>query len=229
MNISYQALNVFVFLFPGFLAMLVYDSIVARKEKKDLSKIIEALIFSVIIYSVVTEITGKVPVVLGELKEGSTTKYFVDFEFSVILPLVIVSLIFPLLFGWVLNCDSIHKILRKMGITKQSSRYAVWDDVFLTYKKYIAVKFKDGRRLFDWPKYFSLCEQEKALYLQDAYWINDKNEYKKISGNGVLINPNEISTIEVSNYPNDSNKGEKNDSKKPKSSSRSVKSTGDSN
>ncbi|MDQ1272424.1 MAG: hypothetical protein QG591_1054 [Planctomycetota bacterium] len=46
MNISIETLTIFVFLIPGFVSSLIINTIVVRKEKDNLSKIIEALIFS---------------------------------------------------------------------------------------------------------------------------------------------------------------------------------------
>ena len=48
---SFQALQILIFLIPGFISAVILDTLVVRIEKKELGKIIEALIFSMIIYT----------------------------------------------------------------------------------------------------------------------------------------------------------------------------------
>jgi len=62
-SLSFQTLQVLIFLIPGFIAQKIVDTLVVRKEKKEFGKVVEALIFSMIIYTIYSfeSAKGQVP------------------------------------------------------------------------------------------------------------------------------------------------------------------------
>ena len=63
MNLSAETLVILLYLTPGLLASLVFDTIVVRpkKDKDAFTKSIEALVFSLIIYGCVAVFSGEFP------------------------------------------------------------------------------------------------------------------------------------------------------------------------
>ncbi len=54
MNISGEALAVFLLLMPGFLASAVLNAVVVRSRRDRVGNIIEALVLSFVIYAILT-------------------------------------------------------------------------------------------------------------------------------------------------------------------------------
>lgn len=49
---SFEAIQILIFLLPGFVSETILNVPIVRKEKNDLGKVIEALVYSIIIYVV---------------------------------------------------------------------------------------------------------------------------------------------------------------------------------
>ena len=131
------------------------------------------------------------------IKEGTSTKYSISFKSSVLIPLFIISVILPILIGVNVNTDLFMKILRKLKITKKTSRDNIWIDVFSDKERYIIVNFKDGKRLLGFPEYFSDNSEDGMIYVTVPSWIDDKGNETEIKVDGVfLIDKSSIDFIE---------------------------------
>ena len=164
MNISAETLTIFIFLIPGFVSTLIINTIIVRKEKDNLSKIIEALVFSFIIYVIMSMVNGERSVLISSEQINSKTVYAVSYNSSVIIPVAILSLMLPILLGFLSTTDIHMKLLRKLKITNKTARETVWLDVFTEQKRYVIVNLSDGRRIFGWPMYYSNNPEEGCLY-----------------------------------------------------------------
>jgi len=68
MEVTFEALALLIFLLPGFVSSNILDHIMVRKPKDHFGRIIEALVFSFIIYAVVVGLVG---IPAFELPEGA--------------------------------------------------------------------------------------------------------------------------------------------------------------
>lgn len=197
MNISTETLTIFVFLIPGFVSSLIINTIVVRKGKDNLSKIIEALVFSFVIYVIISVILGKSPVLIQEEHVNNKTIYSITYNAKVVIPVALLSIFLPLVLGLLSTTDIHMKLLRKLKITNKTARETVWLDVFTEQKRYVIVNLADGRRVFGWPMYYSNNPEEGCLYLYDAAWIDDKGEYIDLKIHGLfLVKKDNIESIE---------------------------------
>jgi len=200
MQTTYEALNVFVFLIPGFIASIIFNNLLVRKEKDNFSKIIEALVMSFLIYTVVSGLIGHSPVILETIKEGNITKYSIRYNATVLLPIALLAIFIPIVFGFLVTTDFHMRLFRFLRITNKTSRETVWIDVFTDQKRYIIVNLKNGRRVFGWPMYYSNTPEEGMIYLYDAAWIDDQGKYIELDIHGLfLVEPCSIESIEFTN------------------------------
>ena len=65
---TFQALQILIFLIPGFISATILNVLIVRKERKEFGKIVEALIFSMFIYTIYSFIFGKAPIALNQIK-----------------------------------------------------------------------------------------------------------------------------------------------------------------
>jgi len=189
---SVQALQILIFLIPGFIAAVILDALVVRMEKKEVGKIIEALIFSMIIYTIYSSISGKSPISLSKIEESTTLFY----DSKSFLWLALLSLFIPLLFSFFITNDLHMKLARKLQITRKTARASVWFDVFSDLDKHIIINFENGRRIYGWPMYHSTKPENPYIFLFNPAWIQEK-EFIDLNIEGILITPEQkIDSIE---------------------------------
>lgn len=97
------------------------------------------------------------------------------------------SLILPLGLGVLITHDYLFRILDKLGVTRRTGRASVWLDVFVEQRRCVIVDFKDGRRLFGWPEFYSDDINEGMLFLSSAAWLDDDGQYIPLMMRGFLI------------------------------------------
>lgn len=193
MNITTESLLVFILLMPGFVSSAVLNAIIVRPKKERTANVVEALVFSFVVYSILATIDYG-PVYF-ELTEANGYQPVVDPDN--LLYAIILSVMIALLFGISSTQDWHMRILRAMRITTRTARVNTWLDVFIDVfmdrkkgsnrVRGIVVTYKDGRRLSGWPSYYSDDPEEGLLYLERPAWINDNNEYLELGAKGILL------------------------------------------
>ena len=189
---SFQALQILIFLIPGFISAVILDTLAVRMEKKELGKIIEALIFSMIIYTIYSSISGKSPISLSKIEESTTLVY----DSKSFLWLALISLFIPLVLSFLITNDLHMKLARKLRITKKTARESVWFDVFSDLDKPIIINFENGRRIYGWPMYYSTKPENPYIFLFRPAWIQE-DKFVELNIEGILITPEQkIESIE---------------------------------
>jgi len=181
-----QALQIFIFLIPGFIAATTLDHLIIRNTKKELERIIEALMFSMIIYTIYSLAFGAGPISFDEVNKS------IMFDSKSFVFLSLISLIIPIIFSFLITNDLHMSIARKLQITRRSSRHSVWYDTFCDNQKYIIINFENGRRLYGWPNDYSDSQKNYFIYLTQPAWIIEnsktkKREYIDLDIDGILI------------------------------------------
>lgn len=183
MSITNETLAVLLLLMPGFLASVILNSVVVRQVKDRVGGIIEALVFSFVIYAILTPF-GLSPVVL-EVTESGTYRPIVDPSLQLNAMVLAVSL--ALLLGGLITNDCHMKLLRRLKMTASTARINTWLDIFIDQRRYVVVTFTDGRRLFGWPEYYSNDTTEGLLYIGDPAWIGEDDKYTDLGVHGILL------------------------------------------
>ena len=97
------------------------------------------------------------------------------------------------------------KFARLLRLTKKTARSSVWIDVFYDINRHVIINFKNGRRIFGWPKYFSDDPEKEYIFLHHPAWIvqeDGKSKYIRLNIEGVLITPGQkIESIEFLKKP----------------------------
>lgn len=189
---TFQVLEILIFLIPGFISATILNALIVRKEKKELGKIIEALIFSMLIYTIYSFVSGRSPVTLNQIEKSITYSY----DSKSFLWLGLLSIGIPIVLSCFVTNDWHMKIARTMRISNKTARSSVWFDVFCDIRKHIIINFENGRRLYGWPMYYSNEPGNPYIYLfKPAYIQEDK--WVDLDVEGILITPEQkIESIE---------------------------------
>jgi hypothetical protein len=122
---------------------------------------------------------------------------------------MLLSVLLPLAWGYLLNNDLLTRILRFLKITSSTSRQNIWLDVFSEQKRYVIVTLSDGRRIFGWPMHYSSSPKDAYVYLYNPSWVNDDRTYTDMGVHGLfLVRKKYIDFIEFTHLDYDSAKKE---------------------
>lgn len=200
MSITFEALALMVLLLPGFVSSTALDHVLVRKPKDSLGKIIEALVFSFVIYAIVVGLVGvpafEAPENANDVPQVATALINQSFVWLALA----MSLLLPLLLGWLSAKDLHMRVLRRLGVTHKTARETTWLDVFAEQQRYVIVNLTGKRRVFGWPMYFSNDRDEGLIYLFEPAWVNDDGTYTGLDIHGLfLVEPDSIESIEFTN------------------------------
>lgn len=166
-----QILN---YLISGFITAWIFYSFTPFKVDNQFERVIQALIFTVIIKSSYFFIewlllfTGQV-YSLGQIYTNTES----------ILSIVL-AVIYGFLFSYLSNNDYVHKISRHLGISQEHSYVS---ELFYAFKsnphKYIILKTKidstfEGRRIYGYPDEFPAKQSEGHFSISDPSWIGEE-------------------------------------------------------
>ncbi len=190
-GLGFETLLVLIVLLPGFLTSTILNALTVRRERSQLEKIVEALVFSFIVYASWSWLVLRRPLqVEVERINEKATRYSISVSPSESIWLALIATALGLLMSFLLTNDVPTKLLRWPKITRASTRASVWSDVFTGMTRYVVVEFTDGRRIIGWPRYFSDTPKEGSLFLERAAWVLDDGNTVDISGPGILITKN---------------------------------------
>lgn len=202
------ALQILLILLPGFTAAYIVQLLATRAKQTDLEKIIEALLFSFLIYVSYSLIRhSALPVIITQTPNGDA------FQFHRInlIWLAGLSLFFAFLMVLYVNKDG-ARFFRWIRLTERTSRSSIWNDTFQDVQQQVnpeagsivEVEIGDGRRVMGVVKFYSDTADECSVFLQSAAWIDeDATTEIPVNGPGILLTGNaKITSVSFLDPPN---------------------------
>lgn len=201
MNVTAETLTILIFLIPGFISSGILNTFLTRRNVNNTSRIVEALIFSLIIYTTVSTTIGQSAVLLVEERIAGTARLSIQYNPKVVWSIIIASIILPFCIVVLFKKDVHTKLLRKkslrwLKIPTLQPYDNMWVGVFMKEERYVTVNLRDGRRIFGWPRYYSVRPQDGMLYLYHPAWIDANKKYVELDIHGILLNREDITSIE---------------------------------
>ena len=184
MPTSEVAFRIFLVLLPGFAAAYLAQSLTVRAKQTDLEKVIEAFLFSFLIYVTYSLVhPGQGPL----LPWSSTGGRPVLFRPRDLLSLLVITVLYASLLILFVEKDG-TKYLRKLKVTERTSRSSIWNDVFQGKEQgaIVQVDLADGRSIQGIVRFYSDTAEESSIFLKDARWIAG-DEFIPLDGPGILL------------------------------------------
>lgn len=200
MPTSVTALNVLLFLLPGFLSDRIIDGLTPPRERSDTVLVIHALVFTFVDYVIYSAVAFwlRLPTAPPQVHEGQGNIFRPHDAAGLGLLLGIAIAIGV---GWaaVANAGVIYRVFKWLHITRLTGRSDVWHDVFSDFRRYwFQVWLRDGTRITGWPDYYSDTPNKRELFLRDALVERVGEPDYDVLGPGVLLTERaEIERIEV--------------------------------
>lgn len=159
MKVSYEALQVFIFLMPGLLASALLSIFLVREKQDGFAVVVESLVYSLIIYAISSPLVEEMPAKLEPVRLG---KEIVSYKLLWLpVPLFVtlgLAVVLPIVVAISANRDFHMRLLRWVGAT-----------------------------IFGWPEYSSRDAEEGLLYLQDPAWITENETYQDMEVDSLFL------------------------------------------
>jgi hypothetical protein len=205
---SLVALEIFLILLPGFAAAYVVQELATRRTQSDLERVIEALLFSFVIYvSFAAANHGKLPFTLqkqsaAQADSGSgaaaAAKTAADDDDSgqtiVWKPgslglLAGITFAFAVLAILYINHDG-NRLFRRLRLTERTTRSSIWTDIFESeagQEQIVQVELPGNRSILGVLLYYSDDPDENSLFIAKASWVTADGDQIPIPGQGILL------------------------------------------
>lgn len=188
---SVQAIYILIVLLPGFFAVTLVELLTGTREKAPLRLTAQALALSFVVYVVYSILAESgflsgLQIAVKPATSGESLTMFPAVDMWGIVALSGISVVVSVVLSLAINKDWM-RILRKIGLTRQSHDAQPWDGAFRLPHHWVLVKLGSGEKLVGWPKRMSSRETKHSLSLQDAHWIRDDGTITEIGADEFLV------------------------------------------
>ena len=201
---SNEVISVIRYLLPGFLAAWVFYGLTAHPKQTPFERIIQALIFTVIVEGVtalIRSIYAGHRQALGRFNFGDWTTT----ADAVAPPLV--ATIIGVVFAFLANHNWVHGVLRRLWITKRTSYPSQWFSAFNRDRWYVTLHLKgikQNRRLYGWAEEWPDQPDNGHFIIMEPSWLLDDGDcapYYLVDR--LLVPANQVEMVEIMKRPGD--------------------------
>jgi hypothetical protein len=178
------------YLLPGFLAAWAFYSLTSFPKPSQFERIVQALIFTLISQALVAVEKAALLLAGHYISLGLWTS---DSE---IVASTITGLVVGLVASFCANNDTLHRYLRRMRITRETSYPSQWFRAFLIGKTFVVLHLKDERRVYGWPQEWPSDPTKGHFVLQCASWLEGAASHPITGVESVLINVEDVELVE---------------------------------
>jgi len=182
------ALQLFLILLPGFSAAYIVQASATRRSQSDLERVIEAIVFSFIIYVCYTSLnSGKLPFHIQSDPAGKGNDT-VLWEPAQLAWLAAVTAVFSLVAVAYIRFD-VNRVFRWVRLSERTTRNSIWNDIFESEAidgQAIQVELADGMSVLGNLLYYSDVADDASVYLTEASWVDADGNTTSIPGPGIL-------------------------------------------
>jgi hypothetical protein len=182
-----ESLAVLVILLPGFLAARIHQRLIFDRDRSELDKIVQALLYSFVIYVVYTIFRQPLPFRFNPVVTEAGTHYEIQSDPLRLVALLGISVVLAVLLAYIAENDFAGRLFRKLGVSERTWRDSIWSDVFHDYGEAVRVELADGRSVMGWLRLYSDSAQESSLFLERAAWVDENDQLQHIKGPGIFL------------------------------------------
>lgn len=174
MPTSLLTFNLLLFLLPGFVTLKVREALTVVGKTSDLSRLVDALLFSLYNYAVYFTLARAVGLqqvtVLGVKADPSGADLqLISPNLGAIFLMIAVAVTLGVFIGVGTERDWFHKLKMKLRLTQRQARIDLWAEAFYQAKGcWVLVHLDDGRKVLGWPYLYSDEPDRRQLCLRDA-------------------------------------------------------------
>ncbi|MCH8047291.1 MAG: hypothetical protein IID44_26625 [Planctomycetes bacterium] len=198
---SNELVQVLSYLLPGFLAAWVFHGLTAHPKSSPFERIVQALIFTVIVHALTTVARWSL-ILVGVVRGMGSWTPDVNLVCSIIFALCI-----GVGFAIIANHNILHERLGRLGITRRTSFPHEWFSAFSRHgMRYIVLHLKNGRRLQGWPEEWPDHADSGHFVIAEPKWLlKDNSEAPLHSVERLLLPASDVEFIEFQKFEHELN------------------------
>ena len=161
-----ELVGVLTFLLPGFVGAAVFYALTSHPRPGEFDRVVQALVFTTVAQALTWAARW-----LTELR-WPAYEWPAGLELSVA---VAGAVALALIAATVSNHDAAHRLLRRIGVTRETSYPSEWYSAFAENAgRYVILQMKDDRRLYGWLEEWPSISTTGYFRLSEAQWLNDE-------------------------------------------------------
>lgn len=189
-------IRLFYDLLPGFLAAWVYYGLTPHEKPSPFERVIQALIFTVIVRALFIVFQKAVLVIWDK----GSPEWLTTENGSLVLS-VVIAVAIGLVFAKLTNNDSLHRWARKLRLTRQTSFPSEWYSAFAREARWVVLHLRGERRLYGWPEEWpDSPEQGHFLITQPEWLLEDGSRAPSEKVELLLVPATEVEMVEFIKY-----------------------------
>ncbi len=193
---SSEVVTVLAFLLPGFIAAAVFYALTSHPKSGAFDRIVLALILTLVCQTF-AELGETALSALVEAEDSTTPTEPNQPVFSIAL--IGIAVVIGLCLSTISNTDILHRILRWLRVTRETSFPSEWYSTFARNadKAYIVLHLRKGRRLYGYAEEWPSEPKDGHFRIAEAEWLDAENKPTALEGvSAVLVPAAEVTIIE---------------------------------
>lgn len=189
-NVASDLIQLLRYLLPGFLSAWVFYEFTSFIKPSQFERVVQALIFTLIV---------QVCVFSYKSLALYLSKYWVIGPWNKDAELVVSVLLAAILgfvFAYFANSDKFHSVVRKLGVSRETSYPSEWFGEFSNKITYVVLHLDGERRLYGWPKEWPSSPDKGHFSIQQASWLNGGEEIPLAGVETILIPAKDVQMVE---------------------------------
>lgn len=169
-----EALGILLVLLPGFACAYLVQMLAVRRKQSDFEKIIEALLFSLLLYLFTLPFFGYTfPLSWQPATQQNADPFQIKVHWVQLFVLTAASGVLGILYSANVNGDWLLTVLRWLHITDRTTRKTIWNDAFQEFGGMVQVGLSGERKVLGWLRYYSDEAEDSSLFLESASWVSE--------------------------------------------------------
>ena len=185
---SSEVVNVLMFLLPGFVAAGLFQTLISNPKPTGFDVIVRAFIFTIFIH------LGAQGVFWAANFAPWTITFSGTWE---VVTLLVVSVVFALVSAHAWNNDTLHGLLRRLNVTRESSYQSAQYSAFAFHGNcYVVLHLKGNQRLYGWPTEWPSQPADKHFLIEECEWLVEDKRIPITGVSHILIPSSEVEMVE---------------------------------
>lgn len=186
---SGEIVDALKFLLPGFVSAAIYYSFTSHHKPGEFGLVVQALIFTIVGEAIIAAL--------------SLMDSFAWMKGQGVILSVPVAVFLGLVAACFSNNDTVHRLFRWLGITRETSYPSEWYSSFARSDCYVVLHLTGKRHLFGWPEEWPSRPEEGHFRITEGEWLieteTDGEYQKKMPAteiSAILIPVGEVEMVE---------------------------------
>lgn len=188
-SISGNVVALLQFLLPGFVTAWIFYGLTSNIKPSQFERVVQALIFTLLIQPIV--------ILLKFLIVDVWTLYSLEkwSDNITLIASITIAVLLGLIFSDCVNNDRFHGLIRKLGISKETSYPSEWFGSFLK-PTFIVLHLEDERRIYGWPMEWPSHPKSGHFVIAEPSWLLGHDEQRIEGAERIMIDVNDVKWVE---------------------------------